>query len=112
MYVRTIITAAHCLSPYLQKYNCTKLTRIALGAMDLGQASDGMYSVKISKIERHSKFNESTADYDVAIITLNCDLEFDHRVAPVCLGQFSDPSKYENRENEYKIYCLCVIFKA
>ena len=59
-----------------------------------------MYNVKISKIEIHEKYIDRykiNYDYDFAIISLDCDLKFDYRVAPVCLGQFSDPSAYENR---------------
>ena len=96
---RTILTAAHCFD--FDNY-CKKLIdlRLVIGAMDLAKADDdGMYNVKISKIEIHSNYKKTEAyDYDFAIISLDCDLEYDHGVAPVCLGQTHNPSLYENRD--------------
>ena len=100
---RTILTAAHCFDNYnyIDNY-CKKLTdlRLVIGAMDLAKADDdGMYNVKISKIEIHSNYKKTEGyDYDFAIISLDCDLEYDHGVAPICLSQSSNPSLHENRD--------------
>ena len=97
---RTILTAAHCV--YKDKYACKDLKdlRLIIRAMDLSRADDdGMYDVKISKIEIHENYDRKTfLDYDFAIISLDCDLEYDPGVAPICLSQSSDPSLHENRD--------------
>ena len=67
--------------------------------MDLARADDdGMYNVRTSKIEIHEGYDRKKKDYDFAIISLDCDLEYDHGVAPVCLSQPLDPSLHENRD--------------
>ena len=95
---RTILTAAHCVNVDDNRIKLTDL-RLVIGAMDLAKADDdGMYNVKISKIEIHRNYKIKRNDYDFAIISLDCDLEYDHGVAPVCLGQIHNPSLYENRD--------------
>ena len=58
---------------------------------------------KIKSVEKHEKFSRKSEyyrEYDVAIITLDCEIQFDEMVAPVCLPKeaaCNDPTLYENR---------------
>ena len=81
----------------------SKCYRLFFGAMDLNQTQDGMYMVKINNIEIHEKYNKNKkyrSEFDFAIITLDCEIDFDEKVAPVCLPKeaaCNNPTSYENR---------------
>ena len=100
---RTILTTAHCIQRNITKKVYSKCYRLFFGAMDLNQTQDGMYMVKINNIEIHEKYDKNKKykiEFDFAIITLDCEIDFDEKVAPVCLPKeaaCNNPTSYENR---------------
>ncbi|KAG2463167.1 NB5R2 reductase, partial [Polypterus senegalus] len=77
-----IITAAHCV--YNRK-DYIKLMAVVAGDHDIlnEDASEQKRSVK--KVIIHPRYNDSTLDYDLALLWLEDALQYDKNVRPVCL---------------------------
>ncbi|XP_051778724.1 ovochymase-2 isoform X1 [Erpetoichthys calabaricus] len=77
-----IITAAHCV--YNRK-DYVKLMAVVAGDHDIlnEDASEQKRSVK--KVIIHPRYNDSTLDYDLALLLLEDALQYNKNVRPVCL---------------------------
>jgi len=88
---KTIVTAAHCIKPYVN-YNMYAL----VAEHDLTK-SDGEKYIKVCNKDYHSSYNDQTFDYDYAVLTLCEELEWAKDIAPVCLPETSGQgTQYEN----------------
>lgn len=59
---------------------------VRLGEHDLSSTSDANHiDIKISGFKRHEKYEPKTKLRDIAILTLEKDIEFTDTIAPICL---------------------------
>jgi len=75
---RTMLTAAHCIVNEVAK------DLIVLVGEHDWSIRDGEQRMSVCCIVMHPKYNASTIDYDIAILTLCNDINFTKEIAPVC----------------------------
>jgi secreted trypsin-like serine protease len=80
-----ILTAAHCVA-----WGHEILTaKVVVGDHDFGkfdETSDEVSEHTISKVKYHLNYDESTTDFDIALIELNEPIQMRHNARPVCLA--------------------------
>jgi len=85
-----ILTAAHCVA-HMSKYDVQNL-RVRLGDHNIRSngASDGQtVEKKVRRVIRHKGFSSSTLWNDVAILTLEDDVQYTNNIQPICLARGS-----------------------
>jgi len=83
-----ILTAAHCVA-HMSKYDVQNL-RVRLGDHNIHQDSDSTHTEKrVKRVIRHKGFSSSTLWNDVAILTMEDDVEFTPNIQPICLAEGS-----------------------
>ncbi|KAJ8416285.1 hypothetical protein AAFF_G00383070 [Aldrovandia affinis] len=78
-----ILTAAHCLYGLERKYS--NLLSVVAGDHDLSTRDSEEQTRAVRRIIFHPGYNDSSLDYDVALVQLDAPLSFNDRVQPVCL---------------------------
>ncbi|KAL8589327.1 hypothetical protein ACOMHN_052330 [Nucella lapillus] len=84
----TVLTAGHCV--YSAQWGRAKARSVTIkyGSSDQRRAK----TAYVTRINIHPKFVLQVFDYDVALLTLDRKLTFDHCVQPVCLPEVdADP---------------------
>merc|ERR1712066_622256 len=89
-----ILTAAHCVA-HMSKYDVQNL-RVRLGDHNIRDGvNDGIAVEKrVKRVIRHKGFSSSTLWNDVAILTMEDDVQFTTNIQPICLAQGAN--KYVN----------------
>jgi len=89
-----ILTAAHCVA-HMSKYDVQNL-RVRLGDHNIRDGvNDGITVEKrVKRVIRHKGFSSSTLWNDVAILTMEDDVQFTTNIQPICLAQGAN--KYVN----------------
>ncbi|CAL4083151.1 unnamed protein product, partial [Meganyctiphanes norvegica] len=75
---RHVVTAAHCyegVSPSLAR----------VGEHDLNNDNDGAQTLRIVKVSLHPARNKAKSENDIAVITLERNVNFDRHILPICL---------------------------
>jgi len=90
-----ILTAAHCVA-HMSKYDVQNL-RVRLGDHNIKDGtSDGITIEKrVKRVIRHKGFSSSTLWNDVAILTMEDDVQYTNNIQPICLA--SGGNKYVDR---------------
>ena len=78
---RYILTAAHCFN-YAEGHQL-RPTDVILGATQL--PSVYVEERKISEVEKHPSYKRPLYYYDIALITVDRDINFNSRIYPICL---------------------------
>nr|CAH0103353.1 unnamed protein product [Daphnia galeata] len=86
-----ILTAAHCVFG-LWPWDASRLT-IALG-MHVREPSDAQEVKSVRKIAHHLLFSTSTAENDIAVLTLDSPVTYTSTISPVCLPPFGSNDQY------------------
>nr|AAZ41365.1 clip domain trypsin-like serine peptidase 1 [Lepeophtheirus salmonis] len=78
---RHVVTAAHCV------FRRSDLSKVRLGEHDLEDENDGAQprDYGIIKTIIHPDYHPIRFNNDIAILVLSNDVEFDHRITPICL---------------------------
>merc|ERR1711899_478249 len=88
-----ILTAAHCVA-HMSKYDVQNL-RVRLGDHNIKTDAEANHVEKrVKRVIRHKGFSSSTLWNDVAILTLEDDVNFNSNIQPICLA--SGGNKYVN----------------
>jgi len=83
-----ILTAAHCVA-HMSKYDVQNL-RVRLGDHNIHQDNEATHVEKrVKRVIRHKGFSSSTLWNDVAILTLEDDVDFNNNIQPICLAKGS-----------------------
>merc|ERR1712012_1341787 len=87
---RHILTAAHCVA-HMSKYDVQNL-RVRLGDHNIKDGvNDGITVEKrVQRVIRHKGFSSSTLWNDVAILTMEDDVQFTTNIQPICLARGSN----------------------
>merc|ERR1711970_1314333 len=81
-----ILTAAHCVA-HMSKYDVQNL-RVRLGDHNIKTNSEANHVEKrVKRVIRHKGFSSSTLWNDVAILTLEDDVQYNSNIQPICLAQ-------------------------
>jgi len=81
-----ILTAAHCVA-HMSKYDVQNL-RVRLGDHNIKTNSEANHVEKrVKRVIRHKGFSSSTLWNDVAILTLEDDVQYTSNIQPICLAQ-------------------------
>ncbi|XP_068153425.1 proclotting enzyme [Drosophila tropicalis] len=82
-----VITAGHCVYKIKEDH-----VQVELGRYDLNDfIEDGAVKRKVTGILVHPEFSTlTTADADIAILTMHKTVDFDDIISPICLWQESD----------------------
>jgi len=84
-----ILTAAHCVA-HLSKRDVQHL-RVRLGDHNIKSSYEAKHIEKrVKRVIRHINFSSSTLHNDVAILTLEEDVEFGPTIQPICLAAGSN----------------------
>ncbi|XP_022123540.2 venom serine protease isoform X1 [Pieris rapae] len=85
---RYVLTAAHCIT----NKNPSNLA-VVVGEHDISTGTDtpGTKAYLVSNIRIHPQFSDVNYDYDIAIITVAQNIQFNEYASPVCL-----PFKFAN----------------
>ncbi|XP_046451630.1 trypsin-1-like isoform X2 [Daphnia pulex] len=87
-----ILTAAHCVVAIPQRE--VKLLTVELGIHSLLPSKKaGVITKKVRRMTRHRRFNPRTFFNDIAILTLESNVDYKSTISPVCL-----PSANSNAE--------------
>jgi len=81
-----ILTAAHCVA-HMSKYDVQNL-RVRLGDHNIKDGTNDGITVekRVKRVIRHKGFSSSTLWNDVAILTLDSDVEYNTNIQPICLA--------------------------
>ncbi|RXM28822.1 Ovochymase-2 [Acipenser ruthenus] len=79
-----ILTAAHCLQGR-EKYS--KLLVVVAGDHDISTEEPGEQKRSVKSIVLHPSYNDSSNDYDVALLRLDAPLQYNYYARPACLPE-------------------------
>ncbi|XP_033909454.3 ovochymase-2-like isoform X1 [Acipenser ruthenus] len=79
-----ILTAAHCLQGR-EKYS--KLLVVVAGDHDISTEDPGEQKRSVKSIVLHPSYNDSSNDYDVALLRLDAPLQYNYYARPACLPE-------------------------
>jgi len=83
-----ILTAAHCVA-HMSKYDVQNL-RVRLGDHNIHKNNEATHIEKrVKRVIRHKGFSSSTLWNDVAILTLEENVDFNSNIQPICLAEGS-----------------------
>merc|ERR1712045_776387 len=87
---RHILTAAHCVA-HMSKYDVQNL-RVRLGDHNIkdGVNDGSTVEKRVQRVIRHKGFSSSTLWNDVAILTMEDDVQFNNNIQPICLARGSN----------------------
>merc|ERR1711874_330607 len=87
---RHILTAAHCVA-HMSKYDVQNL-RVRLGDHNIkdGIKDGSTVEKRVKRVIRHKGFSSSTLWNDVAILTMEDDVQFNNNIQPICLARGSN----------------------
>ncbi|XP_071539048.1 uncharacterized protein [Panulirus ornatus] len=91
---RHILTAAHCVA-HMSRMDIQNL-RVRLGAHNLRTTERTAQEFKVSRVVRHKDYDSKKLYNDVAMLTLDRDVDFTQEARPVCLD--SSGRKYVGQE--------------
>nr|XP_015193557.1 PREDICTED: ovochymase-2 isoform X1 [Lepisosteus oculatus] len=78
-----VLTAAHCVYGIEKKYS--HLLVVVAGDHDISTTNPEEQKRPVKRIILHSSYNDSSLDYDVALLQLASSLVYNNYVRPVCL---------------------------
>lgn len=78
---RWVLTAAHCSQGSASSYTLT------LGSHQKTGVDDQQRTFSVEKVINHPQYNSATTDYDIALMRLNSDVEFNEYILPACLAE-------------------------
>ncbi|XP_017747370.1 PREDICTED: brain-specific serine protease 4-like, partial [Rhinopithecus bieti] len=82
-----VITAAHCFKDNLNK---PSLFSVLLGAWQLGNPGSRSQKVGVAWVQPHPMYSwKEGARADIALVRLECSIQFSERVLPICLPDAS-----------------------
>jgi len=81
-----VITAAHCIGSFV--------TILVFGKSNMEQYEEGSTSRFVKSVTKHSGYNPSTLENDIAIAELSGPLDFSEFIQPICITD----KRAKNRE--------------
>lgn len=93
--MKSVISAAHCVSSKNERSISFKNLKIFLGLQDVSKDAEiGRQVANVSTIHIHDKWNTTTPDYDgdIAVIKLSDSITFNSYIRPVCLSSSQELS--------------------
>ncbi|KAK7070281.1 Tryptase gamma [Halocaridina rubra] len=80
-----ILTAAHCVA-HMSQVDIQNL-RVKLGAHNIRASEPSVQEFKVSKVVRHKSYDSRRLYNDVAMLTLDGEIQYTSKVRPVCLDK-------------------------
>ncbi|CAL4083149.1 unnamed protein product [Meganyctiphanes norvegica] len=90
---RHVVTAAHC-------WDGVNPDLVRVGEHDLKNDNDGAQTLRIVRKSIHPSYNKDKSENDVAVATLERNVNFDRNILPICLPFRGDLKNY-NFENRH-----------
>lgn len=104
---RYVLTAAHCVKPFLDPTSKFRLVGVRLGEYDTETENpdwvvteagrihnDPLVRVAVEEPMFHESYDSTKFEFDVALIRLAREVRFTDFVKPICLPKTADISKY------------------
>ncbi|CAK1548128.1 unnamed protein product [Leptosia nina] len=86
---RWVLTAAHCTEPYKQYID---RMRAVVGTNKLDSGGD---QYELEKIIEHEEYNKSSLIFDIGVIKVKKDIQFDEKVKKISLPSSNTPAGVE-----------------
>eukprot|EP00062_Callorhinchus_milii_P011036 gi/632956709/ref/XP_007894093.1/ PREDICTED: suppressor of tumorigenicity 14 protein-like [Callorhinchus milii] len=83
---RWLLSAAHCFQDSDSiRYSTSSSWTVYLGLRLMNRMNTRIVTRSIKRITVHSKYNQYTSDYDIALLELNAPVFFSDTIQPICL---------------------------